>query len=219
MRKEICKLCQKTFEVYNSRPPATYCSIACKKADYKSWHAISNKTYILTKKEVTKKIRFKWINATEDEKIIRLRKIFERSVIKRDGCWDWNKKEHHSGYCYMNYDGKNIGIHRISWMLYNGMIPNDMSVLHKCDNRKCSNPQHLFLGTNKDNIIDMDKKGRRNPVKGEAHVNSKLTIEKVKKIKELLNLGVPISRISKDYSMSATAISAIKAGRTWKYVI
>lgn len=219
MRNEICKMCSNTFSVYDSRPKATYCSIVCKRKDYNSWHAIATKRYTLPKKDKIKKIRFKWSDATQDQKIERLNKIFNKSVIKSENCWDWKGVSHHSGYCHMNYDGKDMGIHRVSWLLYHGNIPHGINILHKCDNRRCSNPDHLFLGTSKDNHDDMVNKGRKNSPSGENHHNSKLTSEKVKKIKELLILGVTSSRICRDFNMSKGAIEGIKLGKTWKHVL
>jgi len=259
MRKETCKKCMKNFEVYDSRPPVKYCSIACKREDYKSWHAVTLKKFIHPRKESTvrgilncivcfqpfkrywnkeskqpsycstkcfstqvhtwnDKNRFKWSKATEEEKLQRLKINFENQVIKKDGCWDSKTPLRKGGYIQIRYIDKMIGIHKASWLIHNGKIPDGLLVLHKCDNKRCSNPEHLFLGTHKDNHQDMVNKGRQNLPIGENHKNSKLTIEKVKKIKELLNLGVTVRRISKDFNMGKSTIDAIKNGITWKHV-
>jgi len=219
MRKEICKVCEKTFEVHNTRPPVTYCSLICKRSDYKSWHAVTLKKYIHPKKEKNvKPERFKWHKASYAEKLERLKANFEKIVIKSDGCWDSKLISHHSGYVDIQFGQKRIGLHRASWTIFNGNIPEDSFVLHKCDNKRCSNPDHLFLGTLKDNTQDKLTKGRANLPVGESHKNSKLTIEKVKKIKELLSLGVTMSRLEKDFNISNGALKAIKNGRTWKHV-
>ena len=218
MRNETCKACDKNFSVYDSRPPAKYCSVVCKIADYKKWHAVTLKTYIHPKKEKIIKKRFKWIETDRTEQLDHLKKIFERSVIKQDGCWDWNGGNHSQGYIPMKDGKKFTWAHRISWIINFGEIKDGLWVLHKCDNKRCTNPEHLFLGTCQDNIDDMDNKGRRNTPKGINHINAKLTDEKVKKIKELLNLGVTVARICKDYNMSNGAIDAIKYGKTWKHV-
>jgi len=82
---------------------------------------------------------------------------FEKNVIKQKGCWSWNGNKGKT-YKSIIYNGKAIKAHRASWMLYKGSIPDGMCVCHKCDNPICTNPDHLFLGTQQDNLNDMRKK-------------------------------------------------------------
>ena len=92
-----------------------------------------------------------------------LKKQYEKSIIRDDGCWSWRKVPLNTGYATVYAGKKNIlTAHRVSWMIHKGEIPKGMQVLHKCDNRICTNPEHLFLGTQKDNVDDMIKKGRYN---------------------------------------------------------
>lgn len=75
-------------------------------------------------------------------------------------CWEWTAHLNEFGYGTKTWDEKTTGAHRVSWIIANGKIPDSLWVLHKCDNRKCVRPDHLFLGTRKDNIDDMKEKGR-----------------------------------------------------------
>ena len=83
-------------------------------------------------------------------------------VNETNGCWEWQAALHDQGYG-MLWDadlGKMERAHRVSWVLFRGPIPSDLCVLHRCDNRPCVNPEHLFVGTVLDNNLDMLKKGR-----------------------------------------------------------
>lgn len=85
-------------------------------------------------------------------------------VDKSGDCWLWTGATDHNGYGKVDYRTplrRTLGAHRISWMLRYGDIPNGLKVLHKCDNPKCVNPDHLFLGTHQDNMDDMVAKGRQ----------------------------------------------------------
>lgn len=78
---------------------------------------------------------------------------------KSSGCWVWSASGEYGSYGYFSYLGETRA-HRVSYILYIGPIPNDLLVLHKCDRRSCVNPDHLFVGTQKDNVRDMVDKGR-----------------------------------------------------------
>jgi hypothetical protein len=80
-----------------------------------------------------------------------------------DACWMWTAGLHNRGYGRIRWNGMPECAHRIVWMLINGAIPNELEVLHRCDNPPCCNPGHLFLGTQADNMHDRDAKGRQNP--------------------------------------------------------
>jgi len=88
---------------------------------------------------------------------------FSKLIRKKDsGCWHFkgpiNKR---SGYGLVGWHGKVINAHRLSWILFKGEVTDGLHVLHHCDNRRCINPDHLFLGTHQDNMDDMTRKGRR----------------------------------------------------------
>lgn len=86
-------------------------------------------------------------------------------------CWNWKlaKEGEYGGFSIRRKSTgvfRSIRSHRASWILHFGFIPEGLSVLHTCDNKRCVNPNHLFLGTQADNVEDMMKKGRHNPTPG-----------------------------------------------------
>lgn len=145
------------------------------------------------------------------------KKRFEDLVIKKDGCWDWKGCEHHSGYLpFKTEDRKNDFAHRASWRIHNGEIPEGLIVCHKCDNKRCTNPHHLFLGTYRENTADMHDKKRG--CYGEENHKSKLTESQVKVIKNMLKIGVKGTRIAKEFEVTDGTIWFIAKGKTWKHI-
>jgi hypothetical protein len=103
-----------------------------------------------------------WPLLSYEEKLNAIKDQFNKNVIKKDGCWGWKKVPLATGYTSV-YTGKRklSSGHRVSWLIHYGEIPSKMFVLHKCDNRICTNPEHLFLGTHIDNMKDMVSKNRQ----------------------------------------------------------
>ena len=96
-----------------------------------------------------------------------LEERFWSKVDKSGDCWIWTAYKRPDGYGQFGFEGTQHKAHRVSWVLANGTIPEGLHVLHRCDVRECVNPEHLFLGTNTDNMRDMIEKGRQS--KGLKH--------------------------------------------------
>lgn len=139
-----------------------------------------------------------------------LRAVFDRSIPNvQTGCLVWQGGLNRKGYGVISLRGKYRGTHRVVYELAVGSIPNGLHVLHRCDNRRCVNKEHLFLGTNRDNIDDKIEKDRS---------GKKLDIEKAKRIKTMLLRGLPHRVIADEFGISPTTVSYIKSGRHWAHV-
>lgn len=151
-----------------------------------------------------------WAVASEEQKIERMRLYFEKYVIKNedpDKCWGWSGMKTPSGYGILHCSNLRRA-HRLSWIIHNGPFPKELHVLHKCDMRSCTNPNHLFLGTHQDNMNDMLKKGRVD-----------LTEEQVIRIIADIKGGDKgIVNIAKEYGISVTTVTRIKQNKSWKYI-
>lgn len=142
---------------------------------------------------------------------------------KASGCLEWSGACHKNGYGAVGIKDspfpRNAKPHRYAYYLYYGVIPKQM-VLHKCDNRKCCNPEHLFLGTAHDNTQDMIKKGRHKytPHRGSSNGMTKLSARDIPRIRKLLKNGETEISIADKFDVTRSAIGAIKHKRTWKHI-
>jgi len=138
-------------------------------------------------------------------------------VDKTGDCWEWIGRKS-SGYGYLWHEGKEVGAHRLSWMLHNGQIPEGMLICHTCDNRGCVNPDHLFLGTYKENTQDAVDKGRMS--RGEKNGNSKLTKDQVVAIKKEWKAMEYKNKaeLARKYGVTDTQIGRIISGSRWGWL-
>lgn len=139
------------------------------------------------------------------------------SVDKDSGCWNWNLSLSVDGYGRCFFNGVNVRAHRLSYELRYGEFPRHLVVCHKCDNPKCVNPDHLFLGTVKDNMADKKLKGRAKGInKGSKNGMAKISEEDIKEIHYLLEIGLRQKDIGYIYGLTQSHISRLKNGERRK---
>jgi len=159
-----------------------------------------------------------WDSSTWEQKINRLKFYFEKHVIKnKSKCWGWIGYLS-DGYGKLTMDKKLISSHRASWLIHYGEIPKKLIVRHVCDNRSCTNPEHLLLGTHKDNSDDKINRGRRKQI-GESHSHSKINNNIVREIRRLFSEGVNYKNIARKFNIAPTTIYGIKNRKRWSHVL
>lgn len=139
--------------------------------------------------------------------------------VERDGsCTVFTGSRDDCGYGRIHQGKKLIRLHRAVWERDNGKVPSGKVVMHLCDNRACINPSHLVLGTQVQNIADMDLKRRRRSLRGTEQTQAKLSEKDIPVIKNRLGAGDTCAAIARDYSVSEGLIRHIKKGRIWRHV-
>lgn len=156
---------------------------------------------------------------------------FWNFVDKTDGCWPWKGSVSRWGYGTARFNGVHQNAHRIAWQLTRGAVPPGRLVCHSCDNRLCVNPDHLWIGTQRDNMRDAWQKGRRDETgKGDGHwrsrmpekvargttcYNAKVTEDDVRAIRASSESATHLAR---RYGISKQAIGLIRKRKNWAHV-
>jgi hypothetical protein len=176
------------------------------------------------------------------EKVIR----YINKGNNKNSCWEWTGCLHHSGYGVIQFKNIQYQAHRLMYQFFVGSIPEGLLVCHKCDNPRCCNPAHLFIGTPKENSQDMVKKGRalfgdRNPsrifperrprganhwtklkptniLRGSENPKAKLTERNVIEIRKLRKDGIRIKDLSTRFGVSETHIKYIIYRKSWVHI-
>lgn len=147
---------------------------------------------------------------------------FWSKVVKSDGCWVWKGETGRYGRGRIHAEGRYVQASHLSYRINRGAIPSGLFVLHSCDNPNCINPDHLFLGTQTDNMRDMARKGRgylqKHPEKtqGEKHPMHKLTTDQVLMIRS--TKGVKHGVLAKTFGVCRQSIDNIFSGKRWGHV-
>lgn len=146
--------------------------------------------------------------------IIRFEKLFHKRLT---GCWPWKSSLTELGtkdeYARFNINGKTYPAHRVSYLIYKGRIPKGLNVCHSCDNKFCVNPNHLWLGTQDENLVDCRRKQRH--MYGEAHTGTKLREHDIVAIRKSILF---IKDIGKEYGISIATVSRIRNRKLWTHV-
>jgi hypothetical protein len=133
-------------------------------------------------------------------------------------CWEWKAGLRKDGYAQFRMGGAKgtmLKAHRVAYELTHNASPGDLYVCHSCDNRKCVNPNHLFLGTDEDNKQDMMNKGRQS--KGEKQGRHKLSLDQVILIRQLsANEGISNAQLGRQFGVTKGAIRAVIVRDSWR---
>lgn len=166
-----------------------------------------------------------WIRAMreveEDDPLrVSLMQTFWQKVQKSDGCWLWTGASlPPMGHGTIRRGKKNYTVHRLSWEIHRGHIPDGLQVCHHCDVPKCVNPDHLFLGTQADNNRDRHMKGRTvmPNLKGQDHPSAKLTDDDVRAIRAAHH-KIPAPKLAKQFGVSLQNIYQIQWRIRWGHI-
>lgn len=169
--------------------------------------------------------QFSYLKKIPQEEVNEIKRKFLFSKRKINGeCWEWHgpmvAPKNRYGYTTHNFGEKKkkYMCHRLSYLLWKGDIPSGMCVCHTCDNTKCFNPAHLFLGTNLENQQDMIEKGRGRKSRGETTHTSKLKENHIFEIRKLRGDGWKHKDLSKKFGISLSTVHYILTNKTWKHL-
>lgn len=133
-------------------------------------------------------------------------------------CWEWRSKRNRHGYGLFSLGGREVRAHRTAWRLTFGPIPTGLGILHKCDNPPCVRPDHLFPGSQLDNVADMDRKGRGRGrwSPGDEHFKAVLGAADVQTVRQCVAEGETRKALAARFGVAPSTISRAAAGKTWR---
>jgi HNH endonuclease len=155
---------------------------------------------------------------------------FERFAVKgerEDDCWKWSGAKDSRDGCgklHVDRNGYPWKAYRVSWLLHFGPIPKGIEVCHVCDNRECSNPKHLFLGTHAENMADAGRKGRVGLTAGlmnntgERNPAAKINASTVRQVRLMLSKGASQAAVARQFGLTPTHVSRIALRKLWAHI-
>ena len=141
-----------------------------------------------------------------------------------EGCWEWTGARTQQGYGSVGYEGRTEKAHRVAWELTHGPVPAGMFVCHHCDNPPCVRPDHLFMGTRSENMLDAAAKGRlpsqdpQRVLRGERVGNSKLTASDVVAIRRRYAAGEHPTALGLEFGITRSSVTRLARGARWKHI-
>jgi hypothetical protein len=146
-------------------------------------------------------------------------RLLERSVPEpMSGCWLWTGSRAGRGYGHVMVNRARMPAHRAAYLAWRGRIRHGHYVCHRCDNRACINPGHLFLGTPRDNNRDAIAKGRRYQTHGERNGSAKLSAGDVIELRALRRAGWKLRELANRYGLTVAGAGQIARGTTWAHL-
>lgn len=144
---------------------------------------------------------------------------FWRMCEKGGECWNWKKATNNDGYGILTFHGKAWKAHRLAYHFSNSGIPDGMVICHTCDNPKCVNPDHLYAGTQQQNVKDRVKRRRSGNLKGVNNGKAKLSESDVLKIRSACDSGDRYSDVATKFGISDSHAGLIHKRRAWGHIV
>lgn len=150
---------------------------------------------------------------------------FWSRVDKGTDCWTWTGTTTPQGYGMLRLGGgrgRPIGVHRVSFIIANGSIPEGLDILHRCDNPPCVRPDHLYAGTHSRNMQDTYDRGRHrsmaDTIRGERNVNARLTDSDVIAIRAARSTGAKLAELGRVYGVDQSTIWKVVNHKAWTHI-
>lgn len=151
--------------------------------------------------------------------VLSLREKLDRHTRKGDGCWEWTAALNQKGYGLLKHDGIQRAAHRWSYRENIGPVPKHLVVMHSCDNPRCLRPDHLVLGTHKDNAQDRERKGRGGAAKRRGTKNCECRLTEAQVLEIFGAAGkTSTGELATQYGISRTMIHYIQTGHKWGWL-